>query len=163
MDECDRFIDPRYEPIRRELPLGDRDVAGETRCRACGSASFEQLGTATVACQVKPVAGFDRNVLVLQASNVVYVDEDFEPGGYRCGSCGIEDRDLGNIAESSPWTIGTRAVLPDGTEARVEAIGPDRIMGKHREPTAICAGTVYLVRDLRTIDHVHADQLALQV
>ena len=93
----------------------------------------------------------------------LYVDEDFEPVGYRCGSCGIEDRDLGNIAESSPWTIGTRAVLPDGTEARVEAIGPDRIMGNYREPTAICADASYLVRDLRTIDHVHADQLALQV
>ena len=40
-------------------------------------------------------AGFDRNVLVLQASEVVYADEDFEPVGYRCSSCGIEDRDLG--------------------------------------------------------------------
>jgi hypothetical protein len=163
MDECDRYIDPRYEPIRRELPLGDLDVAGETRCRACGSASFEQLGTATVACQVKTVVGFGREVLVLQASEVVYVDEDFEPVGYRCSSCGLEDCDLGNIAESSPWTIGARVVLPDETEARVEAIGPDRIVGNHREPTAICAGTTYLLRDLRAIDHVHAYQLALLV
>ena len=89
--------------------------------------------------------------------------KDFEPGWFECVSCGIEDRDLAEIAESRPWEIGARAVLPDGIEAHIQAIGRDRTMGKHREPTAICRGATDLLRDLRRIKPVHPDQLALPV
>jgi hypothetical protein len=162
MDECERFIDPRYQPMIYELPIGVTDRQGETRCSACGAGTLEQLGRATVACAIRAVVGYGQDALVLQASDVVCVDDDFEPDGFRCSACGIEG-DLDAIAESRPWTIGARALLPDGSEARIQAIGPDRVVGRHREPTAICAGATYLVRDLRTIDPVHAEQLALPI
>ena len=94
---------------------------------------------------------------------MVYVDDDFEHVAFRCSACGLEDHDLADVAESQPWTVGARAVLPDETETHIEAIGPDRIMGNHREPTAVCAGATYLVRDLRPIDGIHADRLVLSV
>jgi len=74
-----------------------------------------------------------------------------------------EDRDLANIAESRAWAIGARALLRDGTEARVQAIGPDRVLGNHCEPTAVCSGAIYLVRELRAIDPLHPRQLVLPV
>jgi hypothetical protein len=160
MDECDRYIDPDAEAVTAELSLAESDPAGATRCRRCGGDSFEQIGTATVACRISTVAGFDREVVLLQASDTVCVDADMDVFGYRCAACGREADDLADIAESRPWTIGARALLPDGTEARVEATGPDRVIGRHREPTAICAGATYLLRDLRAVDHVHAEQLA---
>jgi hypothetical protein len=163
MDESDRYIDPRYEAVTTELALAETEPAGTTRCRRCGGGSFKQIGTATVACRLNAVIGFDREVVLLQESDIVCIDADMDVFGYLCASCGTEAHDLADIAESRPWTIGARAVLPDGTETRVEAIGPDRIVGNHREPTAVCAGTVYLVRELSAIDHVHANQLALPV
>jgi hypothetical protein len=161
MDGCERVIDPRYEPTIQEMPF-IADLPGQTRCCACGAGTIEQLGRATIACEIRAVAGFGQDVLVLEASDVVCVEADFEPSGYRCGACGIA-RDLAAIAKSRPWTIGTRALLPDGTEARIQAIGPDRMIGRHREPTAICAGATYLLRDLRRVDPIHADQLALPI
>jgi hypothetical protein len=161
MDECDRFIDPRYEAMTTELPLAESDAAGTTRCRRCGGGSFEQIGTATVACRISTVAGFGSEVILLQASDIACVDADMDACGYRCASCGTEAHDLADIAESRPWTLGARALLPDGTEARVETAGRDRIMGNHREPTAVCAGVTYLLRDLRAVDDVHVEQLAL--
>ena len=164
MDEIERFIDPRYRTTTNEMPLGTSDIApGETRCMACGGGIFKQFGTATVACRTTAAIGFDQDALLLQASDVRHADEDFEPGWFECVSCRIEDRDLAEIAESRPWEIGARAVLPDGTEAHIHAIGRDRTMGKHREPTAICRGATYLLRDLRPIKPVHPDQLALPV
>jgi hypothetical protein len=161
MDECDRYINPRHEALATELPLAETDPPGTARCRRCGGGLFEQVGTATVACRISAVVGFDREVLLLQASDIVCVDADMDAFGYRCASCGSETHDLADIAELRPWTIGARALLPDGTEASVEAMGPDRIIGLHREPTAICAGATYLLRHLRAVDHVHVEQLAL--
>ena len=91
---------------------------------------------------------------MLQASDVVCVDDDFEHAGYRCTACGIEAGDLTDIAEPVRGRFGSRALLPDGTEARIQAIGPERMVGRHREPTAICAGATYLVRNLRPIDSI---------
>ena len=88
---------------------------------------------------------------------------DFEPSRYRCASCDIDVVDLADLADSRPWAIGARALLPDGTEARVDAIGQDRMVGNHREPTAVCAGATYLLRDLGALDRVHHAQLALPV
>jgi hypothetical protein len=164
MDDIERFIDPRRVSTWHEMPLGTWDIAaGETRCMACGGDVFEQFGTAIVTCRIAAVVGFDQDALLLQASDVLCADDDFEPLGFECASCGIEARDLAEIAESRPWEIGARAVLPDGTEAHIEAIGRDRTMGNHREPTAMCGGATYLLRDLRPIKPFHPDQLALPI
>jgi hypothetical protein len=109
------------------------------------------------------IVGFENEVLEFQASDTFAACCDFEPSRYRCASCDVDVFDLADLVDSRPWAIGARAVLPDGTEARVEATGPDRIVGRHREPTAVCAGATYLLRDLRALDRVHPEQLALPV
>jgi hypothetical protein len=98
----------------------------------------------------------------MQAAPAV-AEEDFEPIGFRCAFCGTGADELGDIAAGQPWAIGARAVLPDGTQAIIEAVGPEWILGSHREPTAVCAGAVYRVRDLRAVDSIHPDQLAFVV
>lgn len=161
VDTCEHFIDALYAITPCDVPVAESANAGEVRCRRCGDNTFEQIGTATVAYKVVPVAGFDHQATPFRASDLMCFDDDLEPLGYRCASCGIYDHDLTGVAEMRPWEIGARTVLPDGTESRVEAVGPDRVVGNHREPTAVCGGGLYLLRELLPIEPVHPEQLSI--
>jgi hypothetical protein len=161
-DFCDEFIDQRSEPERHELKPSHAAAPGEVRCSTCGWQSFERLGVATVTHTIQAIAGFANEVTIVQTSPVV-AEEDFQPTVYRCTWCGAAAYDFADVAVGRPWTIGARAVLPDGTAAIIEAAGPERIMGNHREPTAICAGAAYRVRDLVAVESIHPDQLAFVV
>jgi hypothetical protein len=160
MDDCERFIDAGCEPPTYELPLAEDTGPGQVRCGCCGGNSFERIGIGTVAFRIKVTVGFENEVLELQPSDTFAACCDFEPSRYRCVLCDVDAFDLADLADARPWAIGARAVLPDGSEARVEAIGPDRIVGRHREPTAVCAGATYLLRDLCALDPLHPEQLA---
>jgi hypothetical protein len=135
MDDCERFIDAGCEPPTYELPLVEDASPGPVRCGCCGGNSFERIGTGTLAYRLKVIVGFENEVLEFQASDTFAACCDFEPSRYRCAPCDSDDYDLADHADARPWALGARAVLPDGSEARIEAIGPDRIMGRHREPT----------------------------
>jgi hypothetical protein len=158
----DEFIDPSSEPERQALVPSCAAAAGEVRCRTCGWHSFERFGTATVTHAIRAVADFSSEVTIMQTAPPV-ANDDFELIGYRCTLCGAGTYDFADLAEGRPWMIGARAVLPDGTETIVVGAGPDRILGSHREPTAICAGATYLLRELQGVDSVHPDQLAFVV
>jgi hypothetical protein len=160
-DDADMLIDPYSLPELHQLPPSDGGATGEVRC-VCGWPSFERIGTATVSCAIRAVASFTNEVMTFETATAV-AEGNFEPIGYRWTLCGAAAHDLAEIAQSRPWRIGARAVLPDGTESLIEASGYDRVVGIHREPTAICGGATYLLRDLRAVDSVHPDQLALAV